>query len=314
MAARVYSIYLPPLILSNSSYTTCAPYTGRFAPSPSGPLHDGSLVAAMASFLDARAHHGRWLLRIEDIDTPRVAPGADQIILSQLQQLGMRWDGDIIWQSQRLSRYADIYEQLGRQGLIYGCACTRQEIASNALRAGLLGEDGERPYAGTCRAGIAAGRSPRAWRVRMPDEAYAFTDRWVGARTQNVAQAVGDMIVKRADGLFAYQLVVVVDDHDQQVTDIVRGQDLLSSTARQHQLARMLGFMPPRMMHVPLVLDADGRKLSKQNHAQAIDVHNPIKSLQRAWAALGFDVLPVNTVNDFWDAAVAAWRQRFTIR
>ncbi len=256
----------------------------------------------MASFLDARAHQGRWLLRIEDIDTPRVAPGADRIILSQLRQLGMHWDGDIIWQSQRLSRYADIYQQLDSRGLIYGCACTRQEIASNARQAGLVGEDG-----------IMTGRSPRAWRVKMADQAYSFTDRWVGERTQNVAQAVGDMIVKRADGLFAYQLVVVVDDHDQQVTDIVRGQDLLSSTARQHQLARMLGFAPPRMMHVPLVLDGKGRKLSKQNHAQAIDVHNPVKSLQRAWAALGFDVLPVTTVNEFWDAAVVAWRQRFNI-
>ena len=267
----------------------------------------------MASFLDARAHHGRWLLRIEDIDTPRVVSGADQLILSQLQQLGMHWDGDVVWQSQRLSRYAEIYERLGNRGLIYGCACTRQEIASNALQAGLLGEDGERPYAGTCRGGIAAGRSPRAWRLKMPDQVYSFNDRWVGERTQNVAHAVGDMIIKRADGLFAYQLVVVVDDHDQGITDVVRGQDLLSSTARQHQLARMLDFAAPRMMHVPLVLDSDGRKLSKQNHAQAIDLHNPIKSLQRAWAALGFDVLPANTVNHFWDAAVAAWRQRFNI-
>ena len=267
----------------------------------------------MASFLDARAHQGRWLLRVEDIDTPRVVPGADQIILSQLTQLGMNWDGDVLWQSARLPRYTDIVEQLQSAGHIYGCACTRQEIADSARQAGLLGEDGERPYAGTCRFGIRDARAPRAWRVIVPDESYVFIDRWVGTRTQNVAQTVGDMIVKRADGLFAYQLVVVVDDHDQGITDVVRGQDLLSSTARQHQLARMLGFTPPRMMHVPLVLDAEGRKLSKQNHAQAIDLQQPLKSLQRAWAALGFDVLPVTTLPAFWDNAVTVWRQRFNI-
>jgi len=267
----------------------------------------------MASFLDARAHHGRWLLRMEDIDTPRVVPGADQVILSQLEQLGMQWDGDIIWQSQRLGRYNEIFERLSKQELIYGCACTRQEIASHALQAGLLGEDGERPYAGTCRAGIVAGRSPRAWRLKMPDENYTFTDRWVGTRSQNVAQAVGDMIVKRADGLFAYQLVVVIDDYDQQVTDIVRGQDLLSSTARQHQLARMLHFTPPRMMHVPLVLDTEGRKLSKQNHAQPIDMQHPVKSLQRAWAALGFTAIAAEDVSDFWRNAIPVWRQHFNI-
>ncbi len=267
----------------------------------------------MASYLDARAHQGRWLLRIEDIDTPRVVAGADQVILSQLQTLGMHWDGDIIRQSERLHRYTEIFEQLADRGLIYGCACTRQEINEKARQAGLLGEDGERPYAGTCRHGIRDGRPPRAWRMIVPDETYTFADRWVGTRTQNVAQAVGDMLIKRADGLFAYQLVVVVDDHDQGVTDIVRGQDLLSSTARQHQLARLLGFTPPRMMHIPLVLDANGRKLSKQNHAQAIDLQNPIKSLHRAWAALGFPVLPVTTVPAFWDAAISTWQQNFRI-
>lgn len=253
-------------------------------------------------------------MRIEDIDAPRVVLGADRIILSQLQQLGMDWDGDIIWQSQRLSRYADIFETLNTQGLVYGCACTRQEIADQARQAGMLGEDGERPYTGACRHGIRDNRQPRAWRVVVPDEAYCFTDRWVGSRTQNVARAVGDMIIKRADGLFAYQLVVVVDDHDQGVTDVVRGQDLLSSTARQHQLAHMLGFAPPRMMHVPLVLDADGRKLSKQNHAQAIDLQAPLKSLQRAWAALGFSVIPAATVTEFWDAAVGIWQEHFHIQ
>ncbi len=267
----------------------------------------------MASYLDSRAHRGQWLVRIEDIDTPRVVDGADNVILSQLQALGMHWDGEVIRQSERLPRYAEIFALLQNRGLIYGCACTRQEINDRAREAGLVGEDGERPYSGTCRHGIPAGRTPRAWRMIVPDEPYTFTDRWVGSREQNVAQAVGDMIVKRADGLFAYQLVVVVDDHDQGVTDVVRGQDLLSSTARQHQLARILGFTPPRMMHVPLVLDANGRKLSKQNHAQAIDMQNPLKSLQRAWAALGFPVVTVTSVPAFWAEATRVWHDHFRI-
>ncbi len=265
----------------------------------------------MASFLDARARQGRWLVRMEDIDTPRVVPGADSEILEQLHKLGMQWDGEVLWQSHRLARYEAVFAQLCAMNLIYGCACTRQEIADSAAQAGLTALHGERPYPGTCRHGIRHGRKPRAWRFRVPDEHYAFEDRWLGPQSQNVAEAVGDFIVKRADGLFAYQLVVVIDDHDQGVTDVVRGQDLLTSTARQHQLAKALGFAVPRMMHVPLVLDEQGRKLSKQNHAQAIDLHNPLHSLDLAWQALGFSALRAGAIDEFWPQAVALWSRRF---
>lgn len=290
---------------------SCTNYIGRFAPSPSGPLHNGSLVAAMASYLDARAHHGQWLLRIEDIDTPRVVAGADHTIMQQLQALGMHWDGPVIWQSSRLNRYQEVFNQLKERGLIYGCACTRKEIVSNAIENDRLGLHGERPYAGTCRHGIASNRPARAWRLVMPEGIVRFVDRWQGEQSQDVVNEVGDIIVKRADGLFAYQLVVVIDDHDQGVTDIVRGNDLLSSTARQHCIARMLGYPTPRMMHVPLVLDENGRKLSKQNHATAIDIQNPLTSLGKAWLALGFDPLPAGNVTQFWQQAVPVWHRRF---
>lgn len=290
---------------------SCTNYIGRFAPSPSGPLHNGSLVAAMASYLDARARHGQWLLRIEDIDTPRVVAGADHTIMQQLQALGMHWDGPVIWQSSRLNRYQEVFNQLKERGLIYGCACTRKEIVSNAIENDRLGLHGERPYAGTCRHGIAGNRPARAWRLVMPEGVVRFVDRWQGEQSQDVVNEVGDIIVKRADGLFAYQLVVVIDDHDQGVTDIVRGNDLLSSTARQHCIARMLGYPTPRMMHVPLVLDENGRKLSKQNHATAIDIQNPLASLGKAWLALGFDPLPAGNVTQFWQQAVPVWHRRF---
>ena len=290
---------------------SCTNYIGRFAPSPSGPLHDGSLVAAMASYLDARAHHGQWLLRIEDIDTPRVVASADRIIMQQLQALDMQWDGNVVWQSSRLHRYQEVFNQLKERGLIYGCACTRKEIVSNAIENGRLGLHGERPYAGTCRHGIAGNRPARAWRLMMPEGISRFVDRWQGEQSQDVTNEVGDIIVKRADGLFAYQLVVVIDDHDQGVTDIVRGNDLLSSTARQHCIARMLGYPTPRMMHVPLVLDENGRKLSKQNHATAIDVQNPLASLNKAWLALGFTALPATSAAQFWQQAVPVWHRRF---
>src|SRR5690606_29883011 len=195
-------------------------YRGRFAPSPSGPLHDGSLVAAMASYLDARAHGGRWLLRIEDIDTPRTVPGADHTIMGQLQALGMHWDAPPTWQSHQLPRYQSVFDQLQAQGLVYGCACTRKQLAHG-------------PYPGTCRNGLAAGQRPRAWRLRVPDGVVHFAGRWLGPQQQDVAQAVGDFIIKRADGLWAYQFVVVIEDGDQGITDVVRGADLLDSPARK---------------------------------------------------------------------------------
>ncbi len=310
------------------------PYVGRFAPSPSGPLHEGSLVAAMASYLDARAHHGQWLVRIEDIDTPRVVPGADAVIMGQLQALGMHWDDAPVWQSQRLARYQDAFDTLLQGQQVYGCACTRLEV-SQALNAqaeiqardqarsrqptrptppdaGLKTQ--ERPYPGTCRHGLPPGRRARAWRFKTSSSVTeTFTDRWLGPQRQNVGREVGDFILKRADGLWAYQLVVVVDDAAQGVTDIVRGADLLSSTARQQALARALGVHYPAVMHVPLVLDEYGQKLSKQNHATALATAHPVQTLNAAWRRLGFETLSAGDAAAFWDRATRQWALRFNV-
>lgn len=288
-------------------------YIGRFAPSPSGPLHAGSLVAALASWLDARAHDGRWLLRIEDVDTPRTVPGAAEFIMQQLRALGLHWDGDVIWQSQRDAAYQAAFDALAARGLVYGCGCTRREIADSALRGQAApGADGERPYPGTCRHGLPPGREARAWRLVMPDGLERFDDRWLGPQEQDVAQAVGDIALKRADGLWAYQLAVVVDDGFQGVTDVVRGADLLSSTARQRVLGRLLGLPPVRYLHVPLILDpASGLKLSKQNGAPPIDIDAPLASLQAAWRALGFAPLAADNVVAFLRGATAGWAARF---
>ncbi len=288
-------------------------YVGRFAPSPSGPLHAGSLATALASWLDARAHGGRWLLRIEDVDTPRTVPGAAEVIMAQLHALGLDWDGDIMWQSRRGDAYQAAFDALAAQGLIYGCGCTRREIADSALRGQTApGADGERPYPGTCRHGLPQGRQARAWRLRVPDGVERFEDRWLGPQEQDVAQAVGDFALRRADGLWAYQLAVVVDDGAQGVTDVVRGADLLSSTARQRVLGRLLGLPALRYLHVPLILDpVSGLKLSKQNGAPAIDVSAPLAALQDAWRALGFAPLPAAGVAPFLREATARWAARF---
>lgn len=288
-------------------------YVGRFAPSPSGPLHAGSLATALASWLDARAQRGRWLLRIEDVDTPRTVPGAADVIMGQLRALGLVWDGDIVWQSGRNEAYQAAFDALAARGLIYGCGCTRREIADSALRGQTApGADGERPYPGTCRHGLPPGREARAWRLRVPDGVERFDDRWLGPQEQDVAQAVGDFALRRADGLWAYQLAVVVDDAAQDVTDVVRGADLLSSTARQRVLGRLLGLPPLRYLHVPLILDpASGLKLSKQNGAPAIDTREPLPALQAAWAALGFAPLPATDVASFLQEATGRWAKRF---
>lgn len=276
-------------------------YVGRFAPSPSGPLHDGSLVAAMASYLDARAHQGQWLLRIEDIDTPRVVPGADRVIMQQLQALGMHWDGTPLWQSQRLEAYQQAFTRLRQQGVIFGCRCTRAQV-------------GKGPYTGTCRHVEVPDADARAWRFNVPAGIIFFEDRWLGHQTQNVAHDVGDFIIRRADGLWAYQWVVVIDDAFQGITDIVRGADLLDSTARQIMLAQALGVNYPRVMHVPLVLDGNGLKLSKQNHAQPFDTTQPVNTLNRAWQRLGFDALSnVRDAADFWARAALQWQRRFQL-
>jgi len=266
-------------------------------------------VAAVASYIDARAHDGAWLVRIEDLDTPRNAPDADRIILAQLAALGMQWDGEILYQSRRLSAYQRSFDALLSLNLVYPCGCTRREIADSVLRVQGHFPDGERPYPGTCRAGLAEGRQALSWRLRVPEGQICFEDRWLGAMAQNVSQAVSDFVLKRADGVWAYQLAVVVDDADQAVTHIVRGEDLLSSTARQRLLGDLLGLPRLEYLHVPVVTDATGQKLSKQNGAQALDLQDPLGVLQRAWVALGFEPLPVRDVQGFWSAAIPVWVQ-----
>lgn len=266
----------------------------------------------MASYVDARAHAGRWLLRIEDLDTPRVVSGATETIMQQLSALGMRWDGEVLHQSRRLSIYQSVFDSLLSLSLIYPCGCTRREIADSVLsgQAALL--TGERPYPGTCRQGLPEGRQGLSWRFRVPEGVVTFKDRWLGAMEQDVARAVGDFVIKRADGVWAYQLAVVIDDAAQGITDVVRGEDLLSSTARQQVLAIALGYPVPSVLHIPLVVDKNGLKLSKQNNAAALDLTQPLEILQKSWELLGFERLKVINIDDFWAQATSVWVQRLS--
>ena len=263
----------------------------------------------MASYLDAHASQGRWFVRFEDLDTPRNVAGADQIILSQLKALGMNWDGDIWYQSTRRSHYQAAFDRLLAQQRVYPCGCTRREIADSVLQRQGQFPDGERPYPGTCRHGLPAGRQALSWRFRVSEGVVAFTDRRLGAMQQDVAQAVGDFVLKRADGIWAYQLAVVVDDAAQGVTDIVRGEDLLSSTARQRMLNQVLGYPQPTVFHVPLVTNEAGLKLSKQNAAPALDSSKPLETLQKTWKLLGFEPFPANNLALFWREAIRIWGQ-----
>ena len=263
------------------------PYIGRFAPSPTGPLHAGSLVAALASWLDARAHGGRWLLRIEDVDTPRCVPGADATILAQLAACGLHPDEAPLYQSARGALYEAALQQLITQGRAYPCGCTRQDIALAMAAAGHLRQrHGELVYPGTCRHGP-QGQPARAWRFLTQSGTLHWTDRRLGPQSQDVQQQVGDFALRRADGLWAYQLAVVVDDAAQGVSHVVRGQDLADNTARQIQLQAALGLPTPRYLHTPLVLGANGEKLSKQNGAAPLDSQNPSEALNQAAAVLG---------------------------
>jgi glutamyl-Q tRNA(Asp) synthetase len=284
------------------------PYIGRFAPSPTGPLHAGSLVAAVASYLDARAHHGQWLVRIEDIDEGRSVAGADEAILSLLHSLGMDSDREVVWQSRRKHLYAAAAAQLGAHA--YACGCNRREIVDSRLG---VGPDGAAIYPGTCRNGLAPGRSMRSLRLRVPDagmDAITFTDRFAGTVTQRLAGESGDFVLKRADGYWAYQLAVVVDDAGQGVTDIVRGADLIDSTARQIYLQRLLGVPTPRYLHVPVVRNAGGEKLSKQTGALAVLPGDEAAAIDALTASARFLGLPLDrpgSLGDFWRAAVPAW-------
>ena len=318
-------------------------YTGRFAPSPTGPLHAGSLVAALASWLDARAHSGRWLVRIEDIDTPRCVAGCDQTILSQLAACGLLPDEPPVYQSQRSALYRGALDQLTAQGLAFPCGCTRQDLARAMQASGRPAQrHGELVYPGTCRDEL-HGRAPRSWRFLTEEyksnrpiaqviRAQAATnliadhqlqidasplhadadviwhDRLLGTQSQNVGHEVGDFVLKRADGLWAYQLAVVVDDAAQGVTHIVRGEDLADNTARQILLQRALGLALPAYLHTPLVLGANGEKLSKQNGAQPLDTSQPVTALQRAGEVLGLThPLIAATVADWLRQAVPWW-------
>ena len=292
------------------------PYIGRFAPSPTGPLHAGSLVAALASWLDARAHGGQWLVRIEDVDTPRCVAGADQLILQQLATCGLVPDAPVMWQSQRGEAYQAALDVLIAKGWAYPCGCSRKEIEDAQT---LMGHTRERHqaavYPGTCRNGL-NGKTARAWRLnvqRVIDDlklATPFTwhDRLLGTQQQDVAKEVGDFVLRRADGLWAYQLAVVVDDAAQGITHIVRGADLTDNTARQVVLQHALGLATPSYMHTPLVLGENGEKLSKQNGAEALDVSQPWLALERASQALGLPKLnDEKTIEQALQTWIKAW-------
>jgi glutamyl-Q tRNA(Asp) synthetase len=288
-------------------------YIGRFAPSPTGPLHAGSLVAALASYLDARSHQGRWLIRIEDIDETRTIAGAADDIIHTLAALGMQSDEPIIWQSQRQSRYEAAFLELGNK--IYPCACSRKEIADSRVS---ISSDGAAIYPGTCRTGLAEGRIARAWRLRVPNagdtlDEIEFNDRWQGPVRESLSASVSDFVLRRADGFWAYQLAVVIDDADQKITHVVRGADLLESTARQIYLQRLLNKKTPQYLHVPVITNDRGEKLSKQTGAQALDISKPVSTLLAAAKALELDIKAgaINSVQTFYDAAVPAWARRF---
>lgn len=320
-----------------------AGYVGRFAPSPTGPLHAGSLVAALASWLDARAWKGpggpggRWLVRIEDVDTPRCAPGAGEHILAQLATCGLLPDAAPLWQSTRAPAYQAALNQLLAQSLAYPCACSRKDIAiAHAAQGHAHQRHIEQPYPGTCRSGL-HGRTPRAWRFNTTDFWPQFKskqpetltqqalsainqeastvlhwhDRRLGAQQQDVLHTVGDFVLRRADGLWAYQLAMVVDDAAQGITHVVRGEDLADNTPRQILLQQALGLSTPRYLHTPLVRGADGEKLSKQHGAPALDLQQPLITLNDAATTLGLPPFPSTAHTSLFDALalwVSAWR------
>ncbi|CAG8870342.1 Glutamyl-Q tRNA(Asp) synthetase [Pseudomonas fluorescens] len=255
-------------------------YIGRFAPTPSGFLHFGSLVAALASWLDARAVGGRWLLRMEDIDPPREAPGARDAILQTLERYALEWDGEVVYQSQRHDAYADVVEQLFRQGLAYACTCSRKQL-----------EDYNGIYPGFCR-NAGHSRDGAAIRLRVPELSYHFEDRVQGRFEQHLGREVGDFVIQRRDGLYAYQLAVVLDDAWQGVTDIVRGADLLDNTPRQLYLQELLGFSQPRYLHIPLITQPDGHKLGKSYRSPPLAHDQATPLLLRALRALGQETGP----------------------
>jgi glutamyl-Q tRNA(Asp) synthetase len=305
-------------------------YRGRFAPSPTGPLHFGSLVAAVGSYLEAKSRGGAWLVRMEDLDPPRAQAGAADRILRALEACGMAWDGDIMCQSRRSEAYRAALARLAAKGLVYPCACSRREIADSLLAfapargahdapparasgigvAGEAGPDGALIYPGTCRNGLAPGRTARATRIRVGHEPIEFEDAVQGTISQDLAAETGDFVLLRADGLYAYQLAVVVDDAEQGITDVVRGADLLDSTPRQILLQRLLGLPTPRYLHLPAAVNAAGEKLSKQTGAAPVDERSPVPLLAQVMDFLG-QAPPAQlrsaTLTEFWRWALAHW-------
>jgi glutamyl-Q tRNA(Asp) synthetase len=294
-------------------------YRGRFAPSPTGPLHLGSLATALGSWLDAKANNGKWLVRIEDIDTPRVESGTDQIILQQLKACGLDWDEEVIWQSKQTQYYQAALDQLKRKQLIYGCNCSRKQIEEAIqLKGGDTQRHEELVYPGTCRhRGHDLEKMALRLALNSPNQ-ITFTDRILGDQVQDLNTAVGDFVLRRADGLFTYQLAVVVDDFQQGITDIVRGADLLSNTARQIHLQNVLGYSTPSYMHLPLVLNTQGEKLSKQTKALAIDTSSQESVLSALNSAAdhlsinSIDLQNTKNINDWLCKAILLWKVQFT--
>jgi glutamyl-Q tRNA(Asp) synthetase len=280
-------------------------YRGRFAPSPTGPLHFGSLVAAVGSYLDAKAHGGVWLVRMDDLDLSRTMPGAADLILRSLESLGMAWDEPVVYQSKRSAAYEAALKVLKKRKLIYPCACSRREIADSAVG----GLDGP-IYSGTCRKGLLAGRAARADRVITDNTRIELKDVIQGKIVHSLERQVGDFVVKRADGYYAYQLAAVVDDAAQGITDVVRGADLLDSTTRQIYLQQLLGYTTPRYAHLPVAVNVLGEKLSKQTLAAPIDNRELLATLNAALAFLGQDTITdadPKKMADFWKRAIAGW-------
>lgn len=288
-----------------SNHSVGANYRGRFAPSPTGPLHFGSLIAAIGSYLDAKSHHGKWLVRIEDVDRQRKAPGAASKILYTLEKLGLEWDEEIIYQSLRSERYQEALNTLNKRNLVYPCICSRKEIADSSIM-GLYGSI----YPGTCVKNPDAAKKTHALRIHTTEDLIQFHDIVKGVYCQRLRSEVGDFVLRRADGIYAYQLAVVVDDAAQNITHIVRGADLLDSTPRQIFLQQLLGYRTPRYMHLPVVTNARGEKLSKQTNAAPVDLANALSQLVDALHFLGqkppMEMLQ-GDIASFWRWATQNW-------
>jgi glutamyl-Q tRNA(Asp) synthetase len=288
------------LSVLDSARTPGRPYVGRFAPTPSGPLHIGSLVAAMASWLDARRANGCWLIRIEDLDRPRNVAGAAEEIIATLEAFGMTSDAAVVRQSDRLALYEEALVTLKAAGLTFACTCSRREIADSRLP----DAPNALVYPGTCREGPTHPSGRHATRLRVPDEEICFHDRIFGERCQVLSRDVGDFVIRRADGVVTYQLAVVVDDGAQRVNHVVRGADLIDSTPRQIYLQRCLDLVTPSYCHVPVVTNARDEKLSKQTGAIALDRSNPVAALRQAGAFLNLGDIVAPSVDAFWREAL----------